>query len=559
MEAIQFLADLYLGSPRSSVFQLSPGAFNTSKVAAIVGSYRKLVNDHPPSAIEALDTIPREVLERMAQMGLFGLTIDGAYGGLGLNLVEYLKVVEEIAKVDLAVALVSLAHLSIGVKGIVLFGSEAQRLRYLVPAASGRMIFAYALTEPGIGSDAKHITTRAALTEDGRHYLVTGQKTYITNANYAGAMTVFAQLEGHAPGFMGAFIVETSWDGVHIGKDMPKMGLRASSTAAVQLHKVRVPVENLLGKPGDGFKIAMSILNYGRLGLGAASVGMMEQSLEDMKKRSSARIQFGVPIKSFPLIQEKMVKAKVYSTVATAMNTWTATLLDQHPLADLAIETSHCKLFGTTKAWDTLYDALQVAGGSGYLASQPYEKRMRDFRVATVFEGTTEIHSIYPPLFLLRQFMKRLKKSVRSGFGPVPFIMGLLGNIALPLTIPMPDPVMRDALSLVRANVRSIRRMLLGGLLRHRDKVERQEFLLRRITTLSLHLFGILTLLGRISHQQRRGETCREDLNLLRYFLEEAKEVRKSNARVLPSKLEALHQEVFRDLFQSHRSFRELP
>jgi acyl-CoA dehydrogenase family protein 9 len=555
MEVIQFLADVYLGSLNSPAFQFSPGAFNTSKVAAIVGGYRKLVNDYPPSTIEALDTIPQEVLERMAQMGLFGLTIDSAYGGLGLNMVEYLKVVEEIARVDLAVALVSLAHLSIGVKGIVLFGSEAQKQRYLAPAASGRMIFAYALTEPGIGSDAKHITTRATLTEDGRHYLVTGQKTYITNANYAGAMTVFAQLEGHAPGFMGAFIVETSWEGVKIGKDMPKMGLRASSTAAVQLHKVRVPVENLLGKPGDGFKIAMSILNYGRLGLGAASVGIMEQSVEDMKKRSSTRIQFGVPIKSFPLIQEKMVKAKVYSTVAAAMNTWTATLLDQHPLADLAIETSHCKLFGTTKGWDTLYDALQVAGGSGYLASQPYEKRMRDFRVATVFEGTTEIHSIYPPLFLLRQFMKRLKKSVRSRSGPAHFIMGLLGNIALPL--PMPDPVMRDALSLVRANVRSIRRMLLGGLLRHRDQVERQEFLLRRITTLSLHLFGILTLLGRISHQQRRGETGREELNLLRYFLEEAKEARKSNVRVLPSKLEALHQEVFRDLFQGSRSFRE--
>jgi acyl-CoA dehydrogenase family member 9 len=549
MEATQLLADVYLGSLNSSALRFSPGAFNTSRVAAIVSGYRNLVNDHPPSTIEALGTIPREVLERMAQIGLFGLTIDGAYGGLGLNTVEYLKVVEEIARVDLSVALVSLAHLSIGVKGIVLFGSAAQKQRYLAPAASGRMIFAYALTEPGIGSDAKHISTRAVLAADGSHYLVTGQKTYITNANYAGAMTVFAQLEGHAPGFMGAFIVETSWDGVRIGKDMAKMGLRASSTAAVQLQQVRVPAENLLGKPGDGFKIAMSILNYGRLGLGAASVGMMEQSLDDMKQRSSARIQFGVPIKSFPLVQEKLVKARVYSTVASAMNTWTAALLDQHPLADLAIETSHCKLFGTTKAWDTLYDALQVAGGSGYLASQPYEKRLRDFRVATVFEGTTEIHSIYPPLFLLRQFMKRLKGSVRRGAGLAHFISGLLGKIELPL--PLSDPLLREALSLVRANVRSIRRMLLGGLLRYRGKIEGQEFLLRRINTLSLHCFGVLALLVSISQQQRRAETGREDLNLLRYFLEEAKQARKANARLRPAKLEALHQEVFRDLFQS--------
>ena len=162
------------------------------------------------------------------------------------------------------------------------------------------MIFSYALTEPRIGSDAQHVETMAELSDDATHYVLNGQKTYITNANYAGGLTVFAQMDGKRPGFMGAFIVETSWDGVKIGKDMPKMGLKASSTAAIQLKDVRVPVENLLGKPGDGFRIAMAVLNYGRLGLGAASVGMMDQSLKDMMKRATTRIQFGVPIGDFP-------------------------------------------------------------------------------------------------------------------------------------------------------------------------------------------------------------------------------------------------------------------
>ncbi len=161
------------------------------------------------------------------------------------------------------------------------------------------MIFAYALTEPKIGSDSQNIETTAVLSENNRFYLLNGNKTYLTNANYAGAMTVFAQMDPTRPGFMGAFIVETSWDGVKIGKDVSKMGLKASSTAAVKFKNVRVPKENLLGQPGDGFKIAMTILNYGRLALGAASTGMMKLSLQDMVKRSASRTQFGDSINNF--------------------------------------------------------------------------------------------------------------------------------------------------------------------------------------------------------------------------------------------------------------------
>ncbi len=259
-------------------------------------------------------------------------------------------------------------------KGIELFGDEAQKQKYLIPAASGKMIFSYALTEPRIGSDAQHIETRAERSPDGQHYLLNGQKTYITNANYAGALTVFAQMDPTRPGFMGAFIVETGWTGVKIGKDMPKMGLKASSTAAIQFREVKVPAENLLGKPGDGFKIAMTILNFGRLALGAASAGMMRQSLEDMRKRASSRVQFGVPIRNFPLIREKLAKAEVNRFTCAAINDFTAALLQRAPTSNLAAETSHCKLFGTTRAWETLYDAFQVAGGSAYLATNPIRK-----------------------------------------------------------------------------------------------------------------------------------------------------------------------------------------
>ena len=223
------------------------------------------------------------------------------------------------ARTDMALALTPTAHLSIGIKGILLFGTEQQKATYLTQAAIGEMIFAYALTEPSVGSDAQHIQTRAALSGDGSHYILNGQKTYITNGGFAGGFTVFAQMDPEKPGFMGAFIVEAALDGVKVGGEIPKMGLKISSTTPVSFTDVLVPVQNLLGQPGDGFKIAMTILNYGRLGLGAASAGAMDQSLEDMVKRSSLRKQFGMPIREFELIQEKLVRTAAHSFAAVSM------------------------------------------------------------------------------------------------------------------------------------------------------------------------------------------------------------------------------------------------
>lgn len=543
MAGIQFLADLYQGSWNGELFQSPPPPVDENKVSEILVNYRGMLDQFPASDVEALGRIPDELLSLMARDGFFGLSIPAAYGGLGLNTQEYLRVVEGLAKMDLSVALVSLAHLSIGVKGLVLFGNDEQKAAYLPHAASGSSIFAYALTEPQTGSDAQHITTRAELSDDGRTYVLNGQKTYITNANYAGAMTVFAQLDPAKPGFMGAFIVETGWDGVKIGKDMPKMGLKASSTAAVQFRDVRVPMENLLGKPGDGFKIAMTILNYGRLGLGAASVGLMEQSLHDMLKRAANRVQFGTPISHFPLIQEKIVKARVYSVVSAAMNAFAAKILDQYPLADLAVETSHCKLFGTTRAWDTLNDALQVAGGSGYLATQPYEKRLRDFRVATVFEGTTEIHSIYPPLFMVRRISRQLgdgSLGILARLGRV--TGGLYKGIDCPVRFE--HRVLRKAARFARRHAGAIKRRLYAGLVVYGKKISRKEFFLRRITTLSLYTYGTLALLARYN-QQRQGDPDPIGLLALRYFMEEGRQADKDGRHLFQTKLDGLKHRLF--------------
>jgi acyl-CoA dehydrogenase family protein 9 len=328
-----FLIDAYFESLDTDRFN-SFREFEASETTrGIIQKYLEVNSEYPASYLEEKETVPADLMEKLGSNNFFGLTIPRKYGGVGLSLRQYLHIVETLASQNMSLGILALAHLSIGIKGIVLFGNEEQKRNYLVPAASGEMIFSYALTEPQTGSDAQNIQTVAAVSEDGNHFILNGSKTYITNANYAGGLTVFAQLDPDKPGFMGAFIVETAWDGVKIGKDMPKMGLKASSTAAIQFQDVKVPKENLLGRPGDGFKIAMVILNYGRLALGAASAGMMKQSLLDMTDRAASRTQFGVPINQFELIQEKMVKAKVHGYVASAMTTFTAGMLESNPTA----------------------------------------------------------------------------------------------------------------------------------------------------------------------------------------------------------------------------------
>jgi acyl-CoA dehydrogenase family protein 9 len=542
-----FLANIYFGSLDVERFHSFRDLEEDDKTREVIEKYEEITERYPSSHLEEQGTVPAELLEELKRIGFFGLNIPEKYGGVGLNLKQYLKVVEEIAGRDLALAIISLAHLSIGCKGIVLFGTEAQKEKYLVPAATGEMIFSYALTEPKIGSDAKHIKTWAELSDDGSYYILNGQKTYITNANYAGGLTVFAQLDRDKPGFMGGLIVETAWDGVKIGRDMPKMGLKASSTAAIQFKDVRVPIENLLGQPGDGFKIAMTILNYGRVALGAGSAGALIQSRRDMVKQSARRIQFGVPINTFELIQEKIVKAKVDGYVTSAITAFTAGLLENDPLAAVAIESSHCKLFGTTRAWDTLYNGLQVAGGSGYLATQPYEKRMRDFRVTTIFEGTTEIHSIYPPLFVLRNLEKEMRAANRSTTSRLTFLLkGMFARAKWKLRFS--HRVMNRAVRLAKANARSIRWLLHAGLMIYGKKIQKKQFFLRRLTNLSLYLFGIISVLAKIDAEQKMGRDVSAGLKVLAYIVEEALQVRKDNTRLLSSKQEALHKKIFQDI-----------
>ncbi len=546
MENRGFLEKLYQGQFDKALFKSCHGSKISNGASTILDSYTALLKEYSAQALEEKGKIPEGLWKGFKETGMFALTIPKSYGGTGLSLSDYLGIIEGAAGADIALAIIPLAHHSIGLKGLILYGSEAQKKKYLPPAASGEIIFAYALTEPETGSDARHIKTFAEKTPDGLHYILNGTKTYITNAGYAGAMTVFAQMDPHKPGFMGAFIVETAWEGVEIGKDMPKMGLKVSSTAMIKFKNVKVPAENLMGKPGDGFKIAMTVLNYGRLGLGAASNGLMRQSAGEMLERARQRKQFGGSISQFELVQEMIVKARVNAFLSEAITAFTAGMLEKDPFARVAIESSHTKLFSTTRAWDVLYDALQIHGGSGYLKTLPHEKRIRDFRVTTVFEGTTEIHSIYPPLFLIRNLTRASRGYGGRWAAILKAAPGLFKRISMGRNYV--HPVFEKARKRAFRNIRRVRWMLLGGMVYYGGNVVKREFFLRRVTDLSVEAFILLSALAFIEKMGNEGRNIWNSIDFLEYYLAEIKSSPAGARRIRPGLKERLHHKVFKFL-----------
>ncbi|MFW5688181.1 MAG: acyl-CoA dehydrogenase family protein, partial [Spirochaetota bacterium] len=412
-----------------------------------------------------------------------------------------------------------------------------QKERYLPKAASGEMIFAYSLTEAKHGSDAQHIETEARL--DGEFLVLNGAKTYVTNGNYAGAFTVFCRTGGtDEKPELAAVVVERDAEGLRVGKDIPKMGLHMSSTSALRFNDVKVPKENLLGEPGQGFKVAMSVLNYGRLGLAAASAGLMRRSCRDMFDRATSRTQFGTKIVDFELIREKIARARAHALGTEGIMYFTARLLERSPRMNVAIESSHAKLYGTTRCWETLYDAMQVAGGAGYLRTMPYEKRMRDFRVTTIFEGTTEIHSIYPALTIARGLGERLGK--RGGLGKLLGIVGFrAGQELRKLEIDSGIPGAAEALRVARRGETIVRRLVARAVRTWRREITQHEFALRRITEVNLAVFVVLAALARLASTAKDGDGVNEeDQRALAYLVEEAKELFRRPLTIEPTALE---------------------
>src|SRR5947207_387035 len=370
---------------------------------------------------------PAELLQSLKEMGLFGLIVPEEHGGLGLSNSGYARVMQQVASWDASIAVTLGAHSSIGFKGLLLFGNDAQKRRYLPKLASGENIAAFCLTEPGSGSDAFSIKTSAR--RDGDFYVLNGQKLWITNGGIADFYTVFAKTTpdtAEQKGKITAFIVTRDLGGITHGPHEDKMGIRASNTTAVFFDNVRVPATNVLGEEGKGFKVAMSILNHGRTGLGAGAVGGQRKLLQLAVAHAAERKQFGRPLASFGKIKEKLGRIATNLYVSESLCYFVSSTIDRGAV-DYSVEGAATKVFNSEAVWSATDEALQIAGGMGYMREQPYEQAMRDTRINRIFEGTNEILRQYigltglqKPGEYLKGLGKELAQSLRDpikGFG----------------------------------------------------------------------------------------------------------------------------------------------
>ncbi|MGH8499780.1 MAG: acyl-CoA dehydrogenase family protein, partial [Methylococcales bacterium] len=335
---------------------------------------------------------PEEFIQALRDMGLFGLIIPEEYGGLALSNGAYARVLGQTSSHDSSVSLTIGAHSSIGMKGLLLFGSDEQKQRYLPKLASGEMIAAFCLTESGAGSDAASIRTKATRNEDGS-WILNGEKIWITNGGIADFYTVFAKTDT-PEGKVTAFLVEANWQGVAHGPHEDKMGIRASSTTTVSFSDVRVPPENVLGAVGKGFKVAMSILNSGRTGLGGGAVGGIKTLIRLSTAQAKDRKQFDKPIAEFGLVREKIMQMTV-DCFAAESTVWMVAHMIDSGCTDYSTEAAISKVFASEAVQKASYEALQIAAGNGYMREFPYEQITRDTRILSIFEGTNEILRLY--------------------------------------------------------------------------------------------------------------------------------------------------------------------
>lgn len=338
--------------------------------------------------MEETEEFPRHLIRKMAELGLMGIPIPEEYGGAGMDFTSYIIAINELSKVSATIGVILSVHTSVGTNPILYFGNEEQKKEYIPKLASGEYLGAFGLTEPSSGSDAASLKTRAV--KQGDHYVLNGSKIFITNAGVADVYIVFASTEPDKGSYgISAFIVDKDTPGFSVGKKEKKMGLYGSNTCEIVFEDARVTAENLLGKEGEGFKIAMSNLDVGRIGIAAQSLGIAEAALHYAVHYAKERKQFGKPIGANQGLAFKLADMATEIEAAKLL-TYRAANLKANNLP-CGKEASMAKLFASETAMKSAIEAVQVYGGYGYTKEYPVERLFRDAKVCQIYEGTSEI------------------------------------------------------------------------------------------------------------------------------------------------------------------------
>jgi acyl-CoA dehydrogenase family protein 9 len=529
-ESQSFLKSLYFGVvPEGMVFPFPEITKEEREHTTLIveGARKFLLRSVDSAAIDRDAHIPDATMAGLAGLGLFGLRVPTRHGGKGLGSTAYARVLEELAQHDNSIALTVGAHGTLGIGPLLLFGTEAQHRRFLPRLATGDALASFALTEPGAGSDAAGITTRARVVGDGVSVQLDGEKCWITNAPRAEVFTVFARTAGDegARPRLTAYLVERS-RGLRTASPEAMLGVRGCSVGSVFLEGVRVSADNVLGETGKGHRVAVEVLNDARVALAATCVGSAKRLLKLTVERCERRKTFGRSIGEFGLIKDKVARMMTDTWALESMTYLTAGLADMRSV-DYSIESAICKVFASETLWRIANEAMQVAAGSGYMQKQPWERLLRDARANMVFEGTNEILRAFIALAGMQGPGQRLTEVSRAIREPIKGF-GLLSDFALQKArsalgrerLERAHPSLRREVVLFEQYTDQLARQVDKVLRRHGSEIAEMQYTQRRVADMAIDLFAIAATVSRCTRAiERNGEQgARREIDLTSAF-----------------------------------------
>lgn len=532
----QFVADWVLPYPRLATAE-------QTKVDEALAELRRFCDASlDPVAIDRQADIPRAVIDGLGRLGVLGMTAPESVGGRGFSQLAYCKVLEEIGKRCSSTSIFVNAHHSIGMRGLLLFGTEEQKRRWLPSVTSGASLAAFALTEPEAGSDAANVQTTATPSADGSHYVLNGEKRYISNGAIAGMLTVMARtpIPGRDETAVTAFLVTPDMPGFRVVEPrMEKLGIRGTATAKLAFENMAVPAENILGAPGKGLKVALTVLNFGRTTFGACCTGLAKTCLALAVRHVNTRRQFGRTLGEFELVQAMIGRMAADTYAMEAMTTVTAGLIDRG-LEDYMIETAMLKVWSTEALWRIVNDAFQLHGGAAYFTDNPMERILRDARINQIGEGANEVLTSFIAMMGMKAPGEHLRDVRDAALKPLSnlgaigrFVAEQAGARLKTPDVPVKSPALTEPARELGRMIRDFALAVQAALIRHREEILERQLVHERVARIAMELYASACVLSRRDAELAGGSDQNADAAAATLFLN-------ASARRIRADLDAL-------------------
>lgn len=476
-----------------------------------------------PDAIDRNAEIPKEVIKGLGELGLLSLTIPKRYYGLGLSQYAYCKCMEIIAARCAATALFINAHQSVGLKALLLFGTEEQKETWLPLLSKGQALAAFSLTEPNAGSDAGGIETEAQFDPSRNIYSINGHKQWTTNGSIAQILTVMAKTDVQtAKGIekkVTAFLVTPDMPGFKVtAKSLEKVGMRGSITSNLAFENVEVPVNNILGPIGGGLKVCLTVLDYGRTTFGATCTGIAKELIKKAKEHALARYQFKRPLASFPLVKEKIARMNALHYAMESATYLTAGLVDEG-VEDFMLESAILKVFTSDSLWQIIYDTMQIYGGRSFFKDAPFERMMRDARLNMIGEGSNEVLRAFIGAVGLRDVgmeLKGMRDALSNPFKNYSVLKNFSRNglryIFAP-KVPIQAKELQKEAKALGSSVKQFGAAIVAALAKHGEDIIERQLTLDRIASMAMVLYTVTAVLSRLD-----GERNSENLAVGKFY-----------------------------------------